>query len=150
MDAQEHQESLIQAFAEVLKAEVSLSAAKSALAQTVIPLQQAVNQSEHLLGKAWEGVERLLAETGEYEVLLPGSITDYKIGWSNPPERVKADPEATPDEFCKIERKPKLTEIKEYLKGLRAEGMPLPNWASFERGEPKLGWKALKHKSTTT
>jgi hypothetical protein len=148
MEANEHQQKLMQAFAEVLKAEDAVSSSKVKLAEVTIPLQQAVNQAEHSLGKAWQEVERLMAETGEYEVLLPGTVTDYKIGWSNPPERVKADADAVPDEFCKIERKPKLREIMDYLKTLGAEGKPLPNWVSFERGERKLCWKAVKHKAT--
>lgn len=141
---QEHQQKLIRAFAEVLKAEDAMSAAKAKLAEVTTPLEIAANQAEHALGVAWVEVQKLMAETGEVEVRLLGSVTDYKIGWSNPPERVKAEPDATPDEFCKIERKPKLKEIGVHLKELRDSGQPLPNWASLERGEPKLVWKAVK------
>jgi hypothetical protein len=69
---------------------------------------------------------------------------DFKIGWTTPRETVKAEPDATPDQFCKIERKPKLKEIAEHLKHLRQANLPLPNWASFERGASKLAWKAVK------
>jgi hypothetical protein len=88
-----------------------------------------------------------MAETGKVEVLLPGAVTDFKIGWSTPRETVRVEPDAVPDEFCKIERKPRLKEIGEYLKGLRDAGEPFPNWGGFQTGASKPAWKAVK-KST--
>lgn len=141
---QEHEQKFMQAFAEVLKAEDALAEAGKQLAEATTLLGQKKSQAEHALGLAWDEVRKLLAETGEFEVLLTGLVTDYKVGFSYPPERVKADADAVPDEFCKVERKPKLKEIGDHLKQLRDAGEPLPNWASLERGEPKLTWKAVK------
>lgn len=135
---------MINLFAILLKAEEESANAKAALTEALTPLQFAVNAAEKKVADAWTEIEAAMKETGEYEVVLPGSVTDYKIVWSAPRERVKADPEATPDEFVKIERKPKLKEIGEHLKALRDEGNPLPNWASVESGEAKLQWKAIK------
>jgi hypothetical protein len=141
---QEHEQKLLVAFAAVLAAEDRLSDVRTRLEQATTLLQQERTGAEAALERAWVEVQNLLAETGEVEVLLPGQVTDFKIGWGKPRETVKAEPEATPDEFCKIERKPKLKEIGEHLKGLREGGLPLPNWASFHTGEPKLWWKAVK------
>jgi hypothetical protein len=141
---QEHQQKLMEAFAEVLKAEDAVSVAKTKLDEATTLLGLEKSKAEHALGQAWQQVQQLMAETGEVEVLLPGSVTDYKIGYSKPPERVKVEPDAVPDEFCRVERKPRLKEIGDYLKGLRETGQPLPNWGGFEHGEPKLTWKAVK------
>lgn len=147
-DINEHQQRLMAAFASVLQAEEAVSEVKQRQTEAETLLQQERNGKETQLEKAWAVVSAILAETGEFEVILAGQVTDYKIGYSTPRETVKAEPEATPDEFCKIERKPKLKEISEHLKALRAEGKDLPNWASFQLGESKLTWKAIK-KSTS-
>jgi hypothetical protein len=150
MDAiQEHEAKLMAAFGKVLNAEEQVSAAKMKLEEATTTLGLEKSTADAALSAAWGEVASLLKETGEVEVLLPGSVTDFKVGWTNPREGIRADPEATPDEYCKIERKPKLKEIGEHLRGLRDGGMPLPNWASFHLGEPKLAWKAVK-KSTKT
>ena len=39
-----------------------------------------------------------------------------------------------------------LKEIADHLRDCIANGAELPNWATFERGEPKLQWKTVKHK----
>lgn len=137
--------SLIAAFALVRDAEDALAEAK-ADAQRAI---QKANQAEHALALAWDAVASLMAATGEYEAVLPGIDTDYLIAWSKPRESVKViDPEAVPDEFCKLERKPRLKEIGDMLKECRDNGITLPNWAALEPGQPKLGWKPVK-KSTS-
>ena len=149
-DTQNHQQALLTSFAKVLQAEDKISTGKAKLAEVTTNLKAAIAEGELALRDAWKEIEQLLSETGEYEVLLPGTVTDYKISRSRASERIVADPDATPDEFCKIERKPKLKEIGDHLKTLRDAGQPIPNWASIERGEPKLGWKAVKHKATAT
>jgi len=145
----EHEQKLMAAFAKVLNAEERVSDAKSKFDEATAVLSLQKSEAETALSAAWGEVALLLNETGEVEVLLPGSVTDFRVGWTTPRESIKADPEATPDEYCRVERKPKLKEIGEYLKGLREGGLPLPNWASFQSGEPKLAWKAVK-KSTKT
>jgi hypothetical protein len=149
MEAQEseiedHHQRLLAAFGAVLRAEDAVSDVKRRQTEAEALLQQERNRAESEMEKAWEEVGRLMAETGEPEVLLPGEATDFKIAWSTPRETVKAEPDATPDEFCKIERRPKLKEIGEHLKQLRKGGIPLPNWATFQLGTSKLGWKAVK------
>lgn len=146
-DILEHQQRLLVAFGAVLRVEDAISDVKRRQVEAETLLQQERNRYESELEKAWFEVERLMTETGEVEVLLPGEATDFKIAWSTPRETVKAEPDATPDEFCRVERKPKLKEIADHLKSLRASGADLPNWASFQLGESKLGWKAVK-KST--
>jgi hypothetical protein len=145
MDAiAEHEEKMLKAFGAVLAAEDKMTDAKRRLDEATTLIGQEKTAAENELRVAWDAIAALMEETGEPEVVLPGEVTDFKIGWSNPPERVKVEPDAVPEEFCKIERKPKLKDIGDYLKGLREQGAAFPNWASFERGEPKLGWKSIK------
>jgi hypothetical protein len=66
-------------------------------------------------------------------------LHNYRVSYHTQPERVVVDADAVPDEYCKIERKPKLTEIKAMLQ----EGVQT-NWARLERSEPKLNWKMVK------
>jgi hypothetical protein len=141
---QEHQQHLLAAFCAVLAAEEKVSDVKRRQEEAAILLQQERNGVETVLERAWIEVEKLMAETGEVEVILPGDVTDFKIAWSTPRETVKVEPEAVPDEFCKMERKPRLKEIMDYLKGLRDASLDFPNWASFQTGSSKLGWKAIK------
>lgn len=148
-DIQQHQQRLLQAFGVVLTAEDAVSAVKRRQDEAVTLLQQERNQAEAMLATAWAEVQKLMVETGEVEVVLPGEATDFKIAWSTPRETVKVEPDAVPDEFCKIERKPRLKEIGEYLKGLRDSKLDFPNWGSFKTGASKLGWKAIKKNTTT-
>lgn len=143
-DIEEHQAKLMAAFAAILQAEEAVSEVKARKQQAETMLSQELNGKEAALEKVLADMEALLGETGEFEVFLPGEVTDFKIGFSTPRETVKADPEATPDAFCKTERKPKLKEIGEHLKALREAGADLPNWATFQLGQSKLQWKAIK------
>lgn len=143
-EVEQHERRMLAAFAKVLQAEEAISDVKRRKAEAETLLQHELNGRESDLAAAWGEIKKLLDESGEFEVLLPGEATDFKIGWSTPRETVKAEPDATPDEFCKIERKPKLKEIADHLKQLRAAGLSLPNWASVQLGEPKLTWNAVK------
>jgi hypothetical protein len=147
---EEHQRQLLSAFGAVLVAEEKVSEVKRRQDDVTTLLQQERNGAETALDLAWVEVEKLMAETGEVEVILPGEVTDFKISWSTARETVKVEAEAVPDEFCKTERKPKLKEIGEYLKGLRDGNIAFPNWASFQTGSAKLGWKAIKRNNKTT
>jgi len=139
-DIEKHEEAMLCAFARVRMAEDSIAGIKSELAR----LKDDQGLHERELESAWQAMAQLMADTGEVEVILPDTSIDYKIAYSTPRETVKADPDATPDEFCKIERKPKLVEIGKHLNQLRDSGQPLPNWAQFEAGANKLTWKAIK------
>ncbi len=143
-EIQEHQNKLLDAFAAVLRIEERVSDVKRRQEEATILLQNERNRTEADLDKAWVRVAEIMAETGEPEVVLPGEVTDFKIAWSKARERVKVEPDAVPDEFCKIERKPRLKEIGEFLHHLQEQGLSLPNWARFEAGESKLTWKAVK------
>lgn len=88
-------------------------------------------------------VQEEMAGTGEYEVNVPGEYCDYRIYFTAPRSSTKvSSPDAVPDEFCKMERIPKLTEIKEYL----ATVDTLPNWVVIEMSTPKLTYKIQKKK----
>ena len=135
-----HEEQLMQHFAKVLKADAAIAEAKTKKQEAEAKAKLAINAAEKQARDAWDAIEALMKETGEYEVLLPDNHIDYKICYTTPRQSVKVDESAVPDEFVRIERKPKLKEIGDYLKTLDTP----PNWASFERGEPKLTYKAVK------
>jgi hypothetical protein len=128
------------AFYAVLDAEREFSEAKKKLDEATTLLSQAKNGAETRLAAAWLIVEKMMAENGEYEVIIPAEGFDYKINYSTPRQSVKViDPDAVPDELCKIERKPRLKEIGDLLKAGESH-----NWASLEYGERKLQWKVTK------
>jgi len=81
-------------------------------------------------------------ESGVLEETIAGELIDYVLYFTKGRESVKVEnPDAVPDEFCKIERKPKLKEIKEYI----ASGNHV-NWACVETGSGKLSYKAKVRK----
>lgn len=142
----EHEQKLMAAFARILKAEEAEAEAKAELARHEVHANGVVTRAMLQAADAWKEIQSLMNETGEYEVLLPGEVTDFKIGYGSTREVVKVEnPDAVPDEFCKLERKPMLKEIGEHIRSLPEEQRP--NWARLERTEAKLGWKAVK-KST--
>lgn len=137
-----HEQKIMMHFAKVLKADAAIAEAKTAKQEAEAKAKLAINAAEAKAREAWDAIEAIMTETGEYEMLLPDNHIDYKISYTTPRQSVKVDESAVPDEFVKIERKPKLKEIGEYLKTQDT----LPNWASFERGEAKLTYKAIKKK----
>jgi hypothetical protein len=138
-----HQEALMTAFVALLRAEEEERTAKAAI-KTVEDLYAPVlRQSRRAQEDAWEDIGKLMAETGEPEVTLPGDHCDYKIATSSTPEKVDVpDVNAVPDEFVKKE--PKKKEIMEHLKALREAGEALPNWATLTRGAGSLCYKPVK------
>lgn len=131
-------------FREWFEAEQVVSEVKRELEGHTLRLKGAILSAEKRAELAQEKISAAMKETGEYELLIPCTAVDYKIAYSTLRESVKADAECCPDEFVKIERKPRLKEIGDYLKTLREKGERLPNWATLEKGEPKLGWSAVK------
>ncbi len=88
-------------------------------------------------------IQEEMASTGEYEVNVSGEYCDYRIYFPTPRTSVKvADVDAVPDKFCKVERVPKLNDIKDYLKTTPE----LPNWVTLENSIPKLTYKIQKKK----
>lgn len=104
-----------------------------------------ISKHEATVERIWQQIAKLMQETGEYEVIIPSDVMDYKISYTTPKESVKVlDVESLPDQFVKVEKKPKLKELGELLRSLRECGANLPNYAVLEMGEPKLKWTAIK------
>lgn len=145
---EKHQQELIEAFGEVVRTENEIAEAKSAFEQVQAEHATKLRSVEAALGAAWAKVDGLLLESGEVSVVLPGTVTDYEIYRTTPRESVKLiDPAAVPDTFCKVERKPKLKEIADYLRAQGRASLTLPNWAALELGESRWAWKAVKKKA---
>ena len=90
--------------------------------------------------KARDAAQVAMSETGEFEVAISGQYCDYVIYTTKGRESVKVEnPDAVPDEFCKIERKPKLNEIKKHIE----DGNQV-NWAALEKGHGKVTYKIKK------
>ena len=145
MSHEQHQAALLSAFADVLKAEHFVAETKTDLAEKTARLKASIAEGEAELAAAWATIAALMAETGETKVTLPGSATDYRIGWSTPQESVVGDPNAAPDEFVAVERRLKKKEVAAHLRLLRDhQNMPMPNWGRLESGEKRLTWQAVK------
>jgi len=83
-----------------------------------------------------------MKSNGVLEELVDGELIDYKLSFTNPRGAIKCpDADAVPDEFCKIERKPELKKVKEYL-----DAGNEVNWATIEFSEPKLTYRLVKRK----
>lgn len=81
-----------------------------------------------------------LAMGNEESVIVKGGYQNWKISYTKPRGKVKVtNIDAVPDEFVKIEKKPKLKEIGEYL-----DEHGLSNWAEIETSEPKIQIKGIK------
>jgi hypothetical protein len=147
---QEHEQALLVAFAEVIRAEDKIAKANAAIEQVQQEQAATIREGESLLQESWDRIAALLNESGEVSVTLPGAVTDYEIYRTSPRESVKVvDPTAVPEAFCKVERKPKLKDIGDYLRAQARASLSLPNWAALELGETKLAWRAKKKHATT-
>jgi len=136
-----HEEYMQAAFESVLAAEKELAEAEGELSKAKAFLGTKKSIAEGKVIMAWKAVKELMDETGETEVMLPaGNGTWYKIYYTAPRQSLEVDEDAVPDEWVKVERKPKLLEIKEYLKSQES----LPNWAHYKTGESKLAWRNVK------
>ena len=141
----EHQEKIMRAFAKVLEQETNISKRKTELDAATFLLQSEIKKHETIMADAWAEIEALMNESGEYEVILPDTVDNFKISWNRPKESVKVTSvDAVPDEYVKTEKSPRIREIGEYLNTLREAGRPLPNWAAFEKGKKKLQWRRVK------
>lgn len=124
-----------------LEADKKIAAIKTDMAALAEKLRWAEKEAED----AALAIKEEMLSTGEYEINIAGEFCDYKIYFTAPRESVKVEnPDAVPDEFCKIERRPKLKEIKEELDRLKESGAALPNWATVQLGESKLSYKVCK------
>lgn len=119
-----------------LEADKKISELKAQMAT----LDELIKQAQLEVDDARQSIQSEMAETGEFEINISGEYANYKIYFPTPRESVKVEnPDAVPDEFCKIERKPKLKEIKEHI-----DSGNQVNWACIERGTPKLAYKLMK------
>jgi hypothetical protein len=144
----DHHNELVTAFAEVIAGETDERLAKDAIKAVEDRYASQIRQGQNRQRDAWARIAKLMAETGEVEVILPDLAQDYKLAYNTPPEKVDVpDESAVPDEWCKLERAVKKKELLSYLKGLRDVGDPMPNWATLQRGSASLGYKLIKKKS---
>ena len=135
-----HEEYIQAAFDSVLQAEADLVEVEGRLSKAVALLKTEKAIAEGRVLMAWKAVKALMDETGEAELMLPANGGTWnKVYYTTPRQKVIVDDDAVPDEFCKIERKPKLREIGEML-----ESGASVNWARYETGESKLAWKNVK------
>lgn len=138
-----HEEYLSAAFDTLLSAEMESSRIDGEMTKATALLKIQKAEADTAVVNAWQAIKSLMDETGEAEVVLAaGNGTWNKIYYTTARENLKVEADAVPDEFCKIERKPKLREIGEYLKTTDN----LPNWCRYEKGESKLAWRNVKHK----
>jgi hypothetical protein len=108
--------------------------------QDIAGLEAVIKDAELEANDARLSIQQEMAETGEFEINIGGEYFNYRIYFPTARESVKVEnSNAVPDEFCKIERKPKLKEIKEHIDlGNHV------NWACIEQGTPKLTYKLTK------
>lgn len=125
---------------EHLKVWLSADSRAAEFKRQIALLQDDKKHAEKEADMAAKAIQEEMATTGEYEIIVPGEYCNYKIYFTVPRESVKVIADAVPDEFCKIERTPKLKEIGEFLK---TQENP-PNWAKIEIGESSLTYKLLK------
>jgi chromosome segregation ATPase len=110
------------------------------LKEQMAELQAEITQQEREAQDAANTIRQEMQENGLLEDLIEGEHINYKICFTNPRGSTKCpNPDAVPDDFCKIERKPELTKIKKFLD----EGNQV-NWATVEFSEPKLTYKLVK------
>jgi hypothetical protein len=130
-------------FAVILRAEQEEREAEAALRAVREQYEPVLRRTRQAQVDAWGEIARLMAQTGEGEVIVTGDHCDYKIALSSAPEKVEVpDVSAVPEEFLKKE--PKRKEILDYLKKLREAGAPPPGWATLTRGAGSLCYKPVK------
>lgn len=110
------------------------------LKEQLAELQAEIAAQEREAQDASSIMRQEMQENGLLEDLIEGEHINYKIHFTTPKGAVKCpNPDAVPDDFCKIERKPELKKIKEFFD----EGNQV-NWATIEFSEPKLTYKLVK------
>ena len=114
-----------------------------AMKEQIKAIEQDILLAQQEANEARLKVEDIMAADGVREDITKGEFIDYVINYTTPRISVKVEnPDAVPDKFVKIERKPKLKEIGDELKRLQEAGEDLPNWAIMELGQSKLTYKA--------
>ena len=140
-----HHTALLHAFAKVVQAERAGVAAQAELQQAEARLKPRVAAASKALADAWSDVEALLADTGETEVVLPYAAGVLaRVHYTTPGVKCVVDPEACPEEYLKVEKKPKLNDVKRDFLELWKAGAHVPNWVQFVPGEARLTWEPAK------
>lgn len=133
---------------ELKEAFVNLRAAEDDLTRLEGEKKQADFEMEQFMATAkadvakWEGeCARIMRENGVIEDTIEGVVSNYKLFFGTPRRTVDiVDEDAVPDEFVKVERKPKKAEITKAFK----DAVSLPNWLQWKDGESKFQWRPVK------
>ncbi len=107
--------------------------------QAVLDKQANVRLFERHIKETMDKIKGAMGDSNEWQFKYEGMIIDF---YHTTP-RLSVDMpniEAVPEQFIKLEKIAKKTEIKKYLD----EGHK-PNWASLKPGESKLSYKILKN-----
>ncbi len=127
-------------FKSILENDALISQIREKLTEDTTIANNTIAALENENRQHWETIKTEMEANGLLEDTIEGDYCDYVIYTTTGRESVKVEnPDAVPDEFCKLERKPKLTEIKKHIQ----EGNQV-NWACIERGEGKLTYKIKK------
>lgn len=119
----------------LLEAEQNYKDAKRALDSARAEEVRMKRQMERMT----DTLSKYIAEHGPQEIDVDGYI--YKVRQTTPQGRlVVPDVEAVPDEWVKVEKKPKLKEIKDHIK----ETGEVFNWCAIEYGEPSVTYSIKK------
>ena len=124
----------IKLFKALTDAEAAESLAKKDLDKATLAYRHAQNNVK----LAWDDIEAYMKETGEYEIILKGAMTDFKI--CRTPITTTLDVDAVPDEFLRIKKEPDKLAIKEAFKDVST----LPNWLIRKHGGGNITWKTIK------
>lgn len=120
-----------------LEAENHLGKLKEDKAVIVLELDKGIAKAEKDLAAAKYLLKELV---GGEDVIVKDTHQNWKVTFTKPKGKtVVSDIDAAPDEFVKIEKKPDLKAIREYL-----DENGLTNWASIETAEPEITWRAVK------
>lgn len=138
---------MILAFARWLRTEANIRDLEMHKEETNKEIDKRMLDAQMMETEARLAVEKILADNGLVQDLLPGEGCDYKIDYALPPETVKiVDEKAVPEKFIETKevKSVKKKEVLQHFKDLRATNQNLPNWGSIERGARKLRWKLIK------
>ncbi len=127
-------------FLQIVENDAMIATVKQNLAEATITANNTIAALELENRQLWDSIKADMESNGVVEDTISGQYCDYVIYTTAGGESVKVEnPDAVPDEFCKIERKPKLNDIKKHIK----EGNSV-NWATIETSQGKLTYKIKK------
>lgn len=133
---------------ELKEAFVKLREAEDELHRLECEKKQADDEMAAFLDRAKSDIERyenicatIMRENGVLEDVVEGLVSNYKLYFGSPRRTIDiVDENAVPDEWVKIERKPKKREIANAFK----DAASLPNWLQWKEGEGRFQWRPVK------